>query len=148
MQELIDDGVANGATLALRGQIDGTVAGASVLDRVTPAMRIYCEESFAPVVSVIRVFDDAQAVRVANDSEYGLSSSIFSRDVDRALGLARQIEAGMVHINGPTVHDEAQMPFGGVKASGWGRFGGRAGIDAFTELRWVTMQAADRHYPF
>jgi acyl-CoA reductase-like NAD-dependent aldehyde dehydrogenase len=85
---------------------------------------------------------------VANDSEYGLSAAVFTRDLARGIDIAKRIESGICHINGPTVHDEAQMPFGGVKSSGYGRFGGKAGVDAFTELRWITLQTAPRHYPF
>jgi acyl-CoA reductase-like NAD-dependent aldehyde dehydrogenase len=147
-QELIDDALANGATLALRADVRGTVAAACVLDRVTPRMRIYREESFGPVACVVRVRDDAEALAVANDTEYGLSSSIFSRNVERALNMARSIEAGMCHINGPTVHDEAQMPFGGMKASGYGRFGGDAGVAEFTDLRTITIATSPVHYPF
>jgi len=86
-------------------------------------------------------------LRLANDSEFGLSSAIFSRDTARALALAQRVESGICHINGPTVHDEAQMPFGGVKSSGYGSFGSRASIDHFTQLRWVTLQTGPRHYP-
>ena len=96
---------------------------------------------------VMRVKDDDDAVRVANDTEYGLAAAIFSRDVSRALGLAALLQSGICHINGLTVHDEAQMPFGGVGASGYGRFGGKAAIDEFTELRWITIQNVPRHYP-
>ena len=96
---------------------------------------------------VMRVKDDDDAVRVANDTEYGLAAAIFSRDGSRALGLAALLQSGICHINGPTVHDEAQMPFGGVGASGYGRFGGKAAIDEFTELRWITIQNVPRHYP-
>ncbi len=145
---MIDDALALGATLICGGKATSTLMPATVLDHVTPAMRIYTEESFGPVKPVIRVNGDEEAVRCANDNAYGLSAAVFSRDVARAWGLARRIESGICHINGPTVHDEAQMPFGGVKSSGYGRFGGRAGIDAFTELRWVTVQMAPRHYPF
>jgi hypothetical protein len=84
--------------------------------------------------------DEADAIRLANDSEYGLSAAVFTRDTARGLRVARQTRSGMCHINGPTVHDEAQMPFGGVGASGYGRFGGKAGIDQFTELRWITIE--------
>jgi acyl-CoA reductase-like NAD-dependent aldehyde dehydrogenase len=115
---------------------------------VTPAMRIFEEESFGPVVSVIRVDGEAEAVRVANDTEYGLSASVYTKDIGRGLRVAKQIESGICHINGPTVHDEAQMPFGGTKASGYGRFGGRAAIDEFTETRWITIQTEPMHYPF
>lgn len=117
-----------------------------MIDHVTPAMRIYGEESFGPVVTIVRAQDEAEAVRVANDSEYGLSAAVFGRDVMRALNVARRIESGICQINGPTVHDETQMPVGGVKASGYGRFGGNAGIDEFTELRWITIQDGPRHY--
>ena len=89
---------------------------ATVVDRVTPEMRLYSEESFGPVVAVVRVDGVEQAVAAANDSDYGLSAAVFGRDVTRALAVARRIESGIVHVNGPTVHDEAQMPFGGVKA--------------------------------
>jgi benzaldehyde dehydrogenase (NAD) len=119
-----------------------------VLDHVTPAMRIYDEESFGPVTTVVRGRGDDELVRIANDTPYGLSSAVFSHDVTRAFAVARRLETGICHINGPTVHDEAQMPFGGVKDSGYGRFGGKAAINEFTELRWITIQSGHRHYPF
>jgi acyl-CoA reductase-like NAD-dependent aldehyde dehydrogenase len=146
--QLVKDAVAKGAALAAGGAIDGTIIQATVLDRVTPSMRIYGEESFGPVVTVVRVGSVDEAVRVANDTEYGLSAAVFGRDVVRAMAVARRIESGICHVNGPTVHDEAQMPFGGVKASGYGRFGGKAGIAEFTDLRWITVQDGDIHYPF
>jgi len=148
LQELIADAARLGATVAARGTAKGTVMSATVLDRVTREMRIYSEESFGPVVSVVRVGDDAEAIAVANDTEYGLSSAVFSRDIPRAMNVANRIDAGMCHINGPTVHDEAQMPFGGMKASGYGRFGGDAGIAEFTDLRWITIATRPVHYPF
>ncbi len=148
VKTLIDDASARGATLAAGGSLEGTVMPATILDKVTPAMRIYGEESFGPVVTVVRVNGDEEAIRIANDTEYGLSAAVFSRDIGRALGVAKRIDSGICHINGPTVHDEPQMPFGGVKSSGYGRFGGKAGIDAFTELRWITIQTGPRHYPF
>ncbi len=112
---------------------------ATVIDHVTPAMRIYAEESFGPVVALIRVGSAEEAVRVANDTEYGLAASVFSQDFAKAYDIAMRIDSGICHINGSTVQDEAQMPFGGVKASGHGRFGGAAAINEFTELRWVTF---------
>jgi acyl-CoA reductase-like NAD-dependent aldehyde dehydrogenase len=111
-------------------------------------MRIYRGESFGPVVAVINARDEADAVRLANDSQYGLSAAVFTRDTARGLRVARQIRSGMCHVNGPTVHDEPQMPFGGVGASGYGRFGGKAGIDEFTELRWITVETEPGRYPF
>ena len=110
-------------------------------------MRIYGEEIFGPVVTIVRVDGVDEAVRVANDTEYGLSAAVFGRDIARALAVAKRIESGICHVNGPTVHDEAQMPFGGMKASGYGRFGGKAGIDEFTELRWITIETGPQHYP-
>jgi acyl-CoA reductase-like NAD-dependent aldehyde dehydrogenase len=146
--ELIDDARAGGATVTVGGSADGTLIPATVVDHVTSAMRLYREESFGPVVAIIRVKGDEEAIRIANDSEYGLAAAVFSSDISRALGVARRIESGICHINGPTVHDEPQMPFGGVKDSGYGRFGGQAAINEFTELRWITIQTGPRHYPF
>ncbi|ACM38245.1 MULTISPECIES: aldehyde dehydrogenase [Rhizobium/Agrobacterium group] len=148
MQEFIDDAVGKGATLAAGGKVTGSVVEATLLDHVTSGMRSFDEESFGPVKPVIRVKDEEEAIRIANDSEYGLSSAIFSRDIQRALAIAARIEAGICHINGPTVADEAQMPFGGVKSSGFGRFGGKAAINEFTDLRWITIEDPNQHYPF
>jgi len=145
---LIDDALAKGARLVCGGKADSTLMPATLLDHVTPAMRIYSEESFGPVKGIVRVNGDDAAIACANDNEYGLSAAVFSRDTARAMNVARRIESGICHINGPTVHDEAQMPFGGVKASGIGRFGGKAGIAEFTDLRWITLQTTPRHYPF
>lgn len=148
MEELVADAVAKGARLVAGGKRTGTVVEATLLDHVTPAMRVYSEESFGPVKPVIRVKGEDEAVRVANDTEYGLSSAVFSRDIRRAMAVAARIEAGICHINGPTVGDEAQMPFGGVKGSGYGRFGGKASIAEFTDLRWLTIEDPGQHYPF
>jgi acyl-CoA reductase-like NAD-dependent aldehyde dehydrogenase len=145
---LVEDAKAKGATVAAGGDAQGTIMPATVIDHVDSSMRLYAEESFGPVVSVIRVSGDDEAVRIANDTEYGLSAAVFGRDFGRAMAVAQRIESGICHINGPTVHDEAQMPFGGVKASGYGRFGGKAAIYEFTELRWITVQNGPRHYPF
>jgi acyl-CoA reductase-like NAD-dependent aldehyde dehydrogenase/ABC-type branched-subunit amino acid transport system ATPase component len=145
---LVLDAVAKGAGLVAGGSVNGTLINAHVLDKVTPEMRIYEEESFGPVTTVVRVRGDEEAIRVANDTPYGLSAAVFSRDVTRAFAVAKRIDTGICHINGPTVHDEAQMPFGGVKDSGYGRFGGKAAINEFTELRWITIQSGHRHYPF
>lgn len=147
LNSLIDDATEKGARLASGGKADGVIMQPTLIDGVTDAMRLYREESFGPIVAMMRVADEAEAIRMANDSEYGLSAAVFSRDTARAMRVAGQIESGICHINAPTVHDEPQMPFGGVKASGYGRFGGKAGIEEFTELRWMTMQLGPRHYP-
>jgi len=147
VQDLVADAVTAGAVQVSGGPAQGVLMPATVVDKVTPAMRLFREESFGPVVGVIRARDEAHAVALANDTEYGLSASVFTRDIARGLKVARRIQSGICHVNGPTVHDEAQMPFGGVKASGYGRFGGKAGIDAFTELRWITVETQAGHFP-
>jgi benzaldehyde dehydrogenase (NAD) len=145
---LIDDALSKGAKLLCGGKADNTLMAATLLDHVTPAMRIYHEETFGPVKAIVRVKDVEEAIACANDNEYGLSAAVFGKDIARAFNVARKIDSGICHVNGPTVHDEAQMPFGGVKGSGIGRFGGKAGIAEFTELRWITVQTTPRHYPF
>lgn len=145
---LIDDAVQAGAKVVCGGKTDSALMQPTLLDGVTPAMEIYTEETFAPVKGVVRVRGVDQAVALANDGDFGLSAAVFGRDLARAWDVAGRIESGMCHVNGPTVHDEPQMPFGGMKDSGYGRFGGRAGIEAFTELRWMSMQMAPRAYPF
>jgi len=145
---LITDALAQGATLVCGGVDDSLIMQATLLDHVTDRMRIYSEESFGPVKGIVRVTGVEAAIACANDNPYGLSAAVFGSDIARALEVAKRIESGICHINGPTVHDEAQMPFGGVKSSGWGRFGGKAGIEAFTDLRWMTIQTTPREYPF
>jgi acyl-CoA reductase-like NAD-dependent aldehyde dehydrogenase len=147
VEGLVADAVGQGAVKLNGGEATGVLMPATVVDKVTPAMKLFREESFGPVVAVVRARDEAEAIALANDTEYGLSASVFTRDIARGLKVARQIKSGICHINGPTVHDEAQMPFGGVKGSGYGRFGGKAGIDAFTELRWITIETQPGHYP-
>lgn len=147
VQGLIKDATAKGAKLVAGGRAEGAIMDAAVLDHVTPDMKIYHEESFGPVVCVVRAQDDEDAIRIANDTEYGLSAAVFSRNIPRAMNVARRIDSGICHVNGPTVHDEAQMPFGGTKASGYGRFGGKAGIDQFTELRWITIETQPGRFP-
>jgi acyl-CoA reductase-like NAD-dependent aldehyde dehydrogenase len=144
---LLEDARAKGATVLTGGAADGLLLSPTIVAGVTPEMRIYGEESFGPVVTVVAVDGADEAVRVANDTEYGLSAAVFGRDLEAAEAVARRIDSGICHINGATVHDEPQMPFGGVKHSGWGRFGGDAALDEFTELRWLTRQDGSRSYP-
>ncbi len=147
MEALLADARSKGAIVVAGGKRNGPIVEATIVDRVTSEMRVYREESFGPVKPVVRVHGDEEAIRVANDTEYGLSSAVFSRDLQRALSVAKRIESGICHINGPTVHDEGQMPFGGVKASGYGRFGSKAVIAEFTDLRWITIEGP-QPYPF
>ena len=120
---------------------------ATVVDGVTAAMDIYTYEIFGPIVGIIRARDAEHAIELANDSQYGLSAAVFTRDIVLGLAIARRIQSGICHVNGPTIHDEPQMPFGGIGASGHGRFGGRQGIDSFTETRWITIETQPGHFP-
>jgi acyl-CoA reductase-like NAD-dependent aldehyde dehydrogenase len=147
IRHLVADARDKGAVVHGHVPETGTLLPAIALDHVTPAMAIYAEESFGPVTTILRAADDEEALRLANDTDYGLTSAVFGRDLARALSVAERIEAGMCHINGATVHDEAQMPFGGTKASGYGRFGGAAGIAEFTELKWMTIDTQTPHWP-
>ena len=144
---LIDDATAKGAHIIAGGKSDSVLMPATVVDGVTAAMHLYRDESFGPVVAMIRARDADHAVELANDTQYGLSASVFTRDIAKGLTIARRIQSGICHVNGPTVHDEAQMPFGGVGASGYGRFGGRQGIDSFTETRWITIETLPGQFP-
>jgi acyl-CoA reductase-like NAD-dependent aldehyde dehydrogenase len=145
---LIQDALDSGAELLAGGDTtENVLMPAHLVDRVTPEMKLFREESFGPVVGLIRARDEAHAIELANNSEYGLSAAVFSRDTARGIKVARQIHSGICHVNASTVSDEPQMPFGGTKASGYGRFGGKAGIDSFTELRWITFETEPGHYP-
>ncbi len=148
VRAMVDDALRKGATLVAGGQVEGTIMQPTLLDHVTPSMQLYRDESFGPVAGVVRVRSVDEAITVANDNDYGLAAAVFGRDLNRALAVARQIDSGICHVNSATVQDEPQMPFGGVKASGYGRFGGKAGIDEFTELRWLSVQTEAPHYPF
>ena len=148
VKALIADAAAHGAKVLCGGTgTGGAFFDPTVVDGVTKAMRIYGEESFGPVVGVLHARDADHAVELANDSEYGLSAAVFSQDINSALDVARRIDSGICHINSATVQDEAQMPFGGTKASGVGRFGGAAGVAEFTDLRWISIATHHRHYP-
>jgi acyl-CoA reductase-like NAD-dependent aldehyde dehydrogenase len=147
VEGLIEEALSQGAKRLTGGPAAGVLMAATVIDHVTPAMRLFREESFGPVVGITRARDEAHAIALANDSDYGLAAAVFTRDTARGLRVARQIRSGICHINGPTVHDEPQMPFGGVGASGHGRFGGEAGIDFFTDLRWITIETQPGQFP-
>ena len=148
VKESVEAAVNEGAKILYGGKSEGLCYYPTVLTNVKPGTPFSCEETFGPVVSIIEVQDEEEAVAVANDTNYGLSAAVVTRDYSKGLAIAERIESGMVHINDQTVHDEPQVPFGGVKDSGWGRFGGRAALEEFTELRWISMQLTPRHYPF
>ncbi len=148
LNAMIDDAVAKGADVVVGGPADGAAMPATIVDHVTADMDIYDTETFGPITTVVRVSGAEEAVRVANDTEYGLAAAVFGRDTQRAYGVALRIDAGHVHVNGATVQNEAQAPYGGMKNSGYGRFDGRAVINEFTDLRWLTIEPSDQPYPF
>ena len=146
-KEHIEDALEKGAKVMLGGGVNGRFVEPTILIGVTPEMRVYQEENFGPVVPVIPFKTDEEAVAIANDTEYGLSSGVITKDEYRGLTIARQLETGMCHINCSSVNDEPHAPFGGSKASGVGRHGGRWATDTFTETRWITMERGGRGFP-
>jgi aldehyde dehydrogenase (NAD+) len=144
----VDQAVADGARVLAGGQTVGACYQATLLTDVAADSEFAQVETFGPVATISIVESADEAVKLANGTSYGLSAGILTGDNDRGLALAEGIEAGIVHVNDQPVHDEPQMPFGGVKDSGWGRFGGTAAIHEFTELRWVTVQSGTRPFPF
>ena len=139
--------MAKGATVVLGGGVDGRFVEPTILTGVTPEMTLYQEETFGPVVPVIPFGTDDEAIAIANDTEYGLSSGVITRDENRGLEIARRLETGMCHINCSSVNDEPHVPFGGAKGSGLGRHGGRWATETFTETRWITLERGGRGYP-
>lgn len=144
----VNEAIAAGATALTGARSEGLCYHPTVVVGMTPDSRLCCEETFGPVVTVQSVGDVAEAIREANNTPYGLSAGVVTRDFELGLSVAERIESGIVHINDSSVGDEPQVPFGGMKDSGWGRMGGTAAKEEFTELRWVTMQRTPRHYPF
>ncbi len=143
----VTDAVEKGAKLLAGGKHDGLFYQPTVLTQVTPKMKVYREETFGPVAPVITVKGVDEAVAVANDSEYGLSAGIVTRDEQKGLAVAYRLKTGMAHVNDSSVNDEPHVPFGGVKNSGLGRHGGKASVETFTELRWLTLERGGRHFP-
>ena len=143
----VEEAVAGGAHLETGGRFDNLLYYPTVLTEVDPDMRVFREQTFGPVAPVVVVKDREEALAVANNSDYGLSAGIITNDFTRALDMAARLETGMVHIGDQTVNDEPQAPFGGVKGSGYGRFGGQAALDEFTELRWINVQTRPRTFP-
>ena len=140
--------VRKGAKVLAGGKADGPCYQATLLSEVPPDSAFAKEETFGPVAAIEVVDSAEQAVISANATAYGLASGIITTNVERGLELARHIDAGIVHINDQTVGDEPQMPFGGIKDSGFGRFGGSAVVEEFTELRWITVQSGSHPFPF
>ena len=144
----IKSSVSAGARLLTGGGYKGHFFEPTVLADVVPGMEAFTEELFGPVASVIKAQDTDDALRLANNTRYGLSSAVLTNDLQLAMKFALGLEAGMVHINSSTIHDEPHIPFGGVKDSGVSREGGRWSMEEMTELKWITIQQGQRPYPF
>ena len=144
----VDEAVSHGAKVLTGGKAQGACYEPTLLSDVPADVTMSRDETFGPVATITVVDDPDEAVKLANETTYGLAAGILTRDADRALALAERIEAGIVHINDQPVNDEPQVPFGGVKDSGYGRFGGGAAAHEFTEMRWVTVQSQGRPFPF
>jgi acyl-CoA reductase-like NAD-dependent aldehyde dehydrogenase len=144
----VDDAVSKGARVLAGGEAVGPCFQATVLADVPQDSELANEETFGPVLAVEVAGSADEAVERANATTYGLSAGIITSDPDKGFALAQRLESGIVHVNDQPVGDEPQMPFGGVKDSGWGRFGGQAVVDEFTELRWVTVQSGTHPFPF
>ncbi len=143
----VQEAVKGGAQIVTGGKHEGLVYHPTVVTDVKDDMRLFTDQTFGPVAPVIVVDDAAEALQVANNSKYGLSSGIITNDFNQALIMAQKLQTGMVHIGDQTVNDEPQVPFGGVKNSGFGRMGGKAALDEFTELRWISVQQTRRSFP-
>src|SRR5512138_3702828 len=143
----VQGALEGGAELVTGGTYEGLVYQPTIVTNVKYDMPIFMDQTFGPVAPVVVVEDAEEALRVANNSKYGLSAGIITNDFNQALLMARRLETGMVHIGDQTVNDEPQVPFGGVKGSGYGRFGGQAALDEFTELRWINVQRTPRTFP-
>ncbi|MFD7503134.1 aldehyde dehydrogenase family protein [Streptomyces sp. NPDC059850] len=146
---LVQDAVAKGAAVLTGGTApEGSVHPATVLSGVTEDMDLYHAEAFGPVCVVATFADDDEAIALANATDHGLTCGIITENGTHGLRVARRIRTGIVHINDQSVADEPQVPFGGIKQSGYGRFGGRWGIEAFSDTRWITLATQHAHYPF
>ncbi len=143
----IEDAVAKGARIELGGSVQGRFVQPTILTNVHPGMEVWQDETFGPVVVVVPFSTDDEAIALNNDTEYGLSSGIITRNEARALEMSKRLETGMCHVNCSSVNDEPHVPFGGSKASGVGRHGGRWSMETFTETRWITLDRGHRPYP-
>jgi aldehyde dehydrogenase (NAD+) len=137
-----------GETVLMDGVEDSLYVEPTVLSEATNDMAAACNEHFGPVAPVIPFADEDEAVELANDTEYGLAATVHADDLDRAKEIAKSIDAGMVHLNDQPVNEEPAIPFGGMKASGMGRYDGREILTEFTQTKWISVQQEEREYPF
>ena len=149
IQKIVDDAVAKGAKLLAGGTHQGRFYAATVLAGVKPGMLAFEEEIFGPVACVVSFSSDAEAVALANASDYGLAAGVISSDLGRAMAIGEQLNVGQLHINDQTVNGGPFAPFGGRGKSGNGsRIGGPADIEEFTQWQWISTKAQASAYPF
>jgi len=148
LSKQIQKGIAEGARPVLQGKVEGNVVSPTIFADVRPNMWVAQNEMFGPAVCVMPFDTAEEAIRIANDSAFGLSGAIHTRNVEAGAELAKQVDSGMIHINDGTINDEPIVAFGGEKASGFGRLNGRWALEEFTTLKWVSVQHQPRHYPF
>jgi acyl-CoA reductase-like NAD-dependent aldehyde dehydrogenase len=144
----IEKGADEGARVVLRGKADGNLVSPTIFADVRPEMSIAQNEMFGPAVCVMPFDTSDEAVQIANESAFGLSGAIHTRDVEHGAELAKQIDSGAIHVNDGTINDDPLVAFGGEKASGVGRLNGKWALEEFTTWKWVSVQHKPRHYPF
>jgi vanillin dehydrogenase len=147
-RQQIRRGIDDGAKVVLQGKLEGTLASPTIFADVKRDMWIAQNELFGPAVCVMPFETEEEAIEIANDSPYGLSGAILTRDGERGAELAKQFDSGMVHVNDGTINDDPLIAFGGEKASGVGRLNGKWALEEFTTLKWISVQHKPRHYPF
>lgn len=148
LESVIDKAVSSGATALLRGETRGNVLAPTILEGVSPGDEVARNELFGPVVLLMEFDDEEQAIEMANDTDYGLSGAVHTRDLARGVRIAKRIHTGMVHINDTTIADEPIVPFGGEKASGVGRLNGDSSLDELTTLQWISVNHGRRQFPY
>jgi aldehyde dehydrogenase (NAD+) len=145
---VVEQALAEGATALVRGTTSGNLVSPSVLTDVPADSALLRQEVFGPVAFLIPFDGEEEAVRIVNDTPYGLSGAVHTADVERGVAFARRIDTGMFHVNDGTVHDEPPVPFGGEKHSGIGRLNGETTVDAFTTVKWISVQHGRSGFPF
>ena len=148
LNDVVDQAITDGARPILRGEVNGGLFDPVVLLDVTPDMDVAQRELFGPVVSLIPFKDDDEAVEIANNTQFGLSGAVHTRNLDRGLELAKRVQTGMIHVNDCTIHDEPIVAFGGEKQSGLGRLNGSWSLDEFTTMKWVSVNHGRRQFPY
>ncbi|ATH94667.1 aldehyde dehydrogenase [Bacillus glycinifermentans] len=148
LRKAVEKGIEEGAVALIKGEIKGNLVEPTILTDVKPGMSIAREELFGPVVCVMPFQTEEEAIRIANDTPFGLSGAVHTGNVERGVDLAKQIETGMIHVNDTTINDEPHIAFGGEKQSGLGRLNGEWSLDEFTTLKWISVQHQKRVFPY